>query len=43
VARVADLELGQLVDVRFDDRGEPAQQRGSLTRPEVAPGGERLV
>ena len=43
VAGVADLELGQLVDVRVDDRGEPAQQRCPLARRDRAPGLERLV
>ena len=40
VARVADLELGELLDVVVDDGREAAQQPGPLPRRDVAPGGE---
>ncbi len=43
VSGVADLELGQLLDVVVDDRGEPAQERGPVARRHRPPGGERLV
>ena len=43
VAGVAHLELGELLDVRVDDGGEPAQQCRPLARGDGTPGGERLV
>ena len=43
VPGVADLELGELLDVLVDDGREPAQQPGPLARRDVAPGRERGV
>jgi hypothetical protein len=43
MSRVADLQVGELVDVLVDDRGEPAQEPRALARGHVAPGRERLL
>ena len=43
VTGVRHLELGQLLEVVLDQRGEPSQQPGPLPGSHVPPGGERVL